>query len=872
MTSSIVTLAVIATMYIMGGPVVSAAAPTFDENPTACPDGFVLTASAKDDPTEIATTNSNSDFDDDDFDDDDELGPCPIEEEPAGIIEEELEPFPGIDGPLKVNPRESGCKPYTPCPAGWYTAVGFDEQITPVCKPCPTGYFKALPSTNGETEDWEAVCRSRTVCSPGTYTSVAAAESRTENHQPTCISCEEGKFMRFNPSPYDTNECEPHRPCQPGTYRASLGTRTSNTICPVCPTGFFSDTEDADACTPYAVCPAGKYTINTWSKTKDLTCTACGTGKFNQNSVIVWASQNDPGPCHTPETTKEICRNWTPCGPGMYAAALGTAATDTVCLPCPINTFFVGGNHFSEKCFDLTPCPPGEFQSNTVPTSGASQPNKCQPCPSDRYKPSVSPGVLAPDDPDLCQSQPTCPKGTHTPVAKDSSQMTVEVGTDGCVACSAGQYQPLELPTTSVSSCDTITLCEAGTFTSKIGTPESDAECAPCSETTYQPNASLSFNDTELDCPEPHRAPCEAGAYTSTAATAARASTCTSCPSGTYKSAASGTIFQPEQASISCTQKPVCGPGESTSPTQPPDDKTALQNPECTACATGTFKPGPSANAWDVAAQSVSTSEICMPHTLCPSGTYTSKAGSATEDTTCTNCPSGSFKPFASASTTETDSCHAWVPKPGCCREISSEIDVNGDSVDVSSAADANTVSVQTFPAVPGAAAGTKCEIACENDETCTAVEVEVDLTSDTAAATCEFHTGTINAATRAGNACKKNHFCMIKNAVPSAAKEIDDAQWTAKSGCCRENSELGKFTHNENVIVVNILIPNSVSDAVVACKQECDAMEGCTAVEVRRFSKAKTPYFKCELHTADINSATRSSKSCKQAKCEIKK
>lgn len=212
------------------------------------------------------------------------------------------------------------------------------------------------------------------------------------------------------------------------------------------------------------------------------------------------------------------------------------------------------------------------------------------------------------------------------------------------------------------------------------------------------------------------------------------------------------------------------------------------------------------------------------------------------------------------------------MPKPGCCREISSEIDVNGDSVDVSSAADANTVSVQTFPAVPGAAAGTKCEIACENDETCTAVEVEVDLTSDTAAATCEFHTGTINAATRAGNACKKNHFCMIKNAVPSAAKEIDDAQWTAKSGCCRENSELGKFTHNENVIVVNILIPNSVSDAVVACKQECDAMEGCTAVEVRRFSKAKTPYFKCELHTADINSATRSSKSCKQAKCEIKK
>lgn len=872
MTSSIVTLAVIATMYIMGGPVVSAAAPTFDENPTACPDGFVLTASAKDDPTEIATTNSNSDFDDDDFDDD-ELGPCPIEEEPAGIIEEELEPFPGIDGPLKVNPRDSGCKPYTPCPAGWYTAVGFDEQaVTPVCKPCPSGYFKDASSANGETEDWQAVCAPRSRCLPGTYTSGPVAESRTEDLEPTCTNCPDGKYRSRSSSPYYTSECEPHRPCQPGTYRVGPGDRTSNTRCVVCPTGEYSDTEDADACTPYAVCPAGKYTINTWSKTKDLTCTACGTGKFNQNSVIVWASQNDPGPCHTPETTKEICRNWTPCGPGMYAAALGTAATDTVCLPCPINTFFVGGNHFSEKCFDLTPCPPGEFQSNTVPTSGASQPNKCQPCPSDRYKPSVSPGVLAPDDPDLCQSQPTCPKGTHTPVAKDSSQMTVEVGTDGCVACSAGQYQPLELPTTSVSSCDTITLCEAGTFTSKIGTPESDAECAPCSETTYQPNASLSFNDTELDCPEPHRAPCEAGAYTSTAATAARASTCTSCPSGTYKSAASGTIFQPEQASISCTQKPVCGPGESTSPTQPPDDKTALQNPECTACATGTFKPGPSANAWDVAAQSVSTSEICMPHTLCPSGTYTSKAGSATEDTTCTNCPSGSFKPFASASTTETDSCHAWVPKPGCCREISSEIDVNGDSVDVSSAADANTVSVQTFPAVPGAAAGTKCEIACENDETCTAVEVEVDLTSDTAAATCEFHTGTINAATRAGNACKKNHFCMIKNAVPSAAKEIDDAQWTAKSGCCRENSELGKFTHNENVIVVNILIPNSVSDAVVACKQECDAMEGCTAVEVRRFSKAKTPYFKCELHTADINSATRSSKSCKQAKCEIKK
>lgn len=870
MTSSIVTLAVIATMYIMGGPVVSAATPTFDENPTTCPDGFVLTASAKDDPTEIATTNNNSDFGDFDIDDIiSELGPCPIEEELAAIQIS----FPGIDGPLKVNPRESGCKPYTPCPAGWYTAVGFDEQITPVCKPCPSGYFKAdASSANGETEDWEAVCLPRTVCPPGSYTKVAVAESRTENPLPTCISCEEGKFMRFISSPYDTNECETHRPCQPGTYRDSVGTSTSNTICPVCPHYHYSDAENQAACTEYSVCPAGKYTTNVWSKTKDLTCTDCPTDTFNaMDFPLGRAAADSLGPCQTPSPISETCTPWSPCYPGTKVAALGTAATDTRCSPCPKGTWYPG-SHFGSKCIDLIPCPPGEFQSNTAPEFGGTQNNRCQPCPSDRYKPSVSPGVLAPD-PDLCQSQPTCPKGTHTPVAKDSSQMTVEVGTDGCVACSAGQYQPLELPTTTVSACDTITLCEAGTFTSKIGTPESDAECTPCSETTYQPNASLSFNDTEFDCPEPHRAPCEAGAYTSAAATAVSPSTCTSCPSGTYKSAASGTISELEQASTSCTQKPVCGPGEYTSPTQPEDDKTALQNPVCTACATGTFKPGSSANAWGVvAAQSVSTSEICMPHTPCPSGTYTSKAGSATEDATCTNCPSGSFKPFASASTTETDSCHAWVPKPGCCREISNEIDVNGDSVDVSSAADANTVSVQTFPAVPGAAAGTKCEIACENDETCTAVEVEVDLTSDTAAATCEFHTGTINAATRAGNACKKNHFCMIKNAVPSAAKAIDVAQWEAKSGCCREVSELGKFTHNENVIVVNILIPNSVSDAVVACKQECDAMEGCTAVEVRRFSKAKTPYFKCELHTADINSASRSSKSCKQAKCEIKK
>eukprot|EP00729_Bicosta_minor_P022368 gene22368-4169_t len=606
----------------------------------------------------------------------------------------------------KVNPRDSGCKPYTPCPAGWYTAVGFDEQaVTPVCKPCPSGYFKAdASSANGETENWEDVCTPRSRCLPGTYTSGPVAESRTEDLEPTCTNCPDGKYRSRPSSPYDTNECVLHRPCQPGTYVVDLGDSVSNTICAACPTGEYSDSEWADACTPYSVCPEGENTVNAWSKTNDLTCTACGEGTFNDNGLPLPTSGtflpvNSTGPCpqKTPAPVSDVCTPWTPCGSGEYVSVMGNTTTDVQCSLCPTGTYWPRTNpsHFSLECIKMTPCPPGKAQQNDASGLGNTIPPQCADCRGDSYKPSTSSSVtkvgshIDGASPDSCKFQPRCPAGTYTPNAKDSIQGTVRVEANECVPCSAGQYQDAPLPQTITSSCHPILPCKAGTFTFTIGTAQAKAQCTACSDTSYKPNASLSITDTETGCPEPHRAPCEAGAYTSTAANAARASTCTSCPSGS------------------------------------------------------------SANAWDVAAQSASTSEICMPHTPCPSGTYTSKAGSATEDTTCTNCPSGSFKPFASASTTETDSCHAWVPKPGCCREISSEIDVNGDSVDVSSAADANTVSVQTFPAVPGAAAETKCEIACENDETCTAVEV--DLTSDKAAATCEFHTGTINAATRAG-------------------------------------------------------------------------------------------------------------------------
>ena len=78
------------------------------------------------------------------------------------------------------------------------------------------------------------------------------------------------------------------------------------------------------------------------------------------------------------------------------------------------------------------------------------------------------------------------------------------------------------------------------------------------------------------------------------------------------------------------------------------------------------------------------------------------------------------------------------------------------------------------------------------------------------------------------------------------------------KRGCCREN-----YKHNHHDSATVVLQPTSK-----ACADMCNTDSKCTAFEAR-FKKEIG--YKCELHTADINSASRKTKSCKKSTCYIK-
>merc|ERR1711935_1246301 len=76
-------------------------------------------------------------------------------------------------------------------------------------------------------------------------------------------------------------------------------------------------------------------------------------------------------------------------------------------------------------------------------------------------------------------------------------------------------------------------------------------------------------------------------------------------------------------------------------------------------------------------------------------------------------------------------------------------------------------------------------------------------------------------------------------------------------------------------------ILGGTMAEATATCKEACENETTCIAVEVHASKKTKklkrnknkiqkktSKGFTCELHTANINSASRKSKACKKAKC----
>ena len=98
---------------------------------------------------------------------------------------------------------------------------------------------------------------------------------------------------------------------------------------------------------------------------------------------------------------------------------------------------------------------------------------------------------------------------------------------------------------------------------------------------------------------------------------------------------------------------------------------------------------------------------------------------------------------------------------------------------------------------------------------------------------------------------------------------EVFEFEYTKYSGCCRENWKSVQPYEIENYMGMDL------ETADDKCEENCNANANCTAYEVLS-KKAKqgnrpTDRFRCELHDAEIDSASGASKSCKRATCNVK-
>jgi len=128
---------------------------------------------------------------------------------------------------------------------------------------------------------------------------------------------------------------------------------------------------------------------------------------------------------------------------------------------------------------------------------------------------------------------------------------------------------------------------------------------------------------------------------------------------------------------------------------------------------------------------------------------------------------------------------------------------------------------------------------------------------------------------------------CMMAGlSIPSCTATFARPPWETMKGCCREHipgapKRKRYLNHHDTLFTTMDILGGSMADATATCKEACENAGECTAVEVHASKKTKklkrnknkrqkktSKGFTCELHTANINSASRKSKTCKKAKC----
>lgn len=216
---------------------------------------------------------------------------------------------PCPDGTYSPQRGASLCHTHPVCPIGWKVATSGDAVSAPTCSQCPPGTFgnmtnsaACFPCPDGYFQDTpgQMVCKTLSVCAAGEFTlrkGTRLADTECAACPPgffsdssaasACAACPAGKF-RATPGAVS---CMDFSVCLAGHFVFAAATPTTDTLCRLCPPGFYSPEQNSLACLP---CPVGAFAAASGSQT----CTAArGCG---DRDVVVGPTPTSDRECESP--------------------------------------------------------------------------------------------------------------------------------------------------------------------------------------------------------------------------------------------------------------------------------------------------------------------------------------------------------------------------------------------------------------------------------------------------------------------------------------------------------------------------------------------------------------------------------------------
>ncbi|XP_067671780.1 uncharacterized protein [Haliotis asinina] len=516
---------------------------------------------------------------------------------------------PGFITPTSASNSSAQCT-IAACPVGEFRNTSENK-----CQPCPQNTY--------QDEKWQDNC---TACSDqhrtdGTHSTAATdckffCESGFEPVDNTrCRECPIGTYKDFAMDPY--GRC---LPCSGNFITASNGT-TSVAGCSIvnCPPGLFQSNASSTQCD---LCPLGSYQ----PQAAQQDCLPCGD---NKTTVLMGSKLQTDCTMYCPSGQEVVGDECRPCDRGFYKN--NSRGLLSRCVQCPEGYITPGtgaesvgectvGNCSAGTRFLAGPtpmcemCPEGEYQpqpyqnsclicdANTTTTStGSTSDTQCLKfCPSgqelaDSFNCSLcslgtykdnSAGVFLPCQPCPAEFTTSMVGATSAPdcsFKNCSAGFYVDVGTNTCMACHVGEFQP----------------------------NPAQVECLPCPDNTSTSGlATTSMADCRLSCREGLEdrsdvcVPCLIGFYKNSTSVGK----CEACPPG-FRTATVGATSESDCNVAGCE----------------PGSYLDAGNGQCTLCREGSYQP----QMWQ---------DSCLP---CTQGLITLTPGAVSEDQCVLDCVSG---------------------------------------------------------------------------------------------------------------------------------------------------------------------------------------------------------------------------------------